>query len=50
LLRPNGLGFFVASLFSYFDLDQRDLVTGRTDGLVMKLTEQQRPGDESRSR
>jgi hypothetical protein len=41
--RPNGLGFFVASLFPYLDLDQRDPVTGKTDGLLMRLTPEQRP-------
>jgi hypothetical protein len=41
--RPNGLGFFVASLFPYLDLDQHDPVTGRTDGVLMKLTPEQRP-------
>jgi hypothetical protein len=41
--RPNGLGFFVASLFPYLDLDQHDPVTGKTDGLLMHLTPEQRP-------
>jgi hypothetical protein len=41
--RPNGLGFFVASLFPYLDLDQHDPVTGNTDGLLMRLTPEQRP-------
>jgi hypothetical protein len=41
--RPNGLGFFVASLFPYLDLDQRDPVTGKTDGLLKRLTPEQRP-------
>jgi hypothetical protein len=41
--RPNGLGFFVASLFPYLDLDQRDPVTGKTDGLLTHLTPEQRP-------
>jgi len=41
--RPNGLGFFVASLFPYLDLDQLDPVTGKTDGILMKLTPDQRP-------
>ena len=35
--RPNGLGLFVASLFPYLDVDQRDPVTGKTDGVLMKL-------------
>src|SRR5262249_5028109 len=35
--RPNGLGFFVASLFPYLDLDQQDPVTGKMDGILMKL-------------
>jgi hypothetical protein len=41
--RPNGLGFFVASLFPYLDSDQQDPVTGRTDGLLTHLTPEQRP-------
>jgi Alpha/beta hydrolase domain len=41
--RPNGLGFFVASLFPYLDLDQHDPMTGTTDGVLMKLTPEQRP-------
>jgi alpha/beta hydrolase family protein len=41
--RPNGLAFFVASLFPYLDFDQRDPVTGRTDGIEMKLAPEQRP-------
>jgi hypothetical protein len=41
--RPNGLGFFVASLFPYLDLDQRDPVTGKTDGLLMGLAPALRP-------
>jgi hypothetical protein len=40
--RPNGLGFFVASLFPYLDLDQHDPVTGRTDGVLIKLTARDR--------
>jgi Alpha/beta hydrolase domain len=41
--RPNGLAFFVASLFPYLDLDQRDPLTGKTDGILMKLAPDQRP-------
>jgi hypothetical protein len=41
--RPNGLGFFVASLFPYLDLEQHDPVTGRSDGLLMHLTPEQLP-------
>jgi len=41
--RPNGLGFYVASLFPYLDLDQRDPVTGKSDGLLMHLEPEQRP-------
>jgi hypothetical protein len=41
--RPNGLAFFDASRFPYLDLDQRDPVTGKTDGILMKLTPEQRP-------
>jgi hypothetical protein len=41
--RPNGLAFYVASLFPYLDLDQRDPVTGKTDGVETHLTPEQRP-------
>jgi hypothetical protein len=41
--RPNGLGFFTAALFPYLDLDQRDPVTSRSDGIEMRLLPQQRP-------
>jgi alpha/beta hydrolase family protein len=41
--RPNGLGYFVASLFPYLDNDSRDDVTGKTDGLLSKLAPDQRP-------
>jgi hypothetical protein len=41
--RPNGLGFFAASLFPFLDREQRDPQTGRSDGLLMKLPEQARP-------
>ncbi len=41
--RPHGLGFFAASLFPYLDLDQTDPVTGKTDGLLKKLTAATRP-------
>src|SRR6516225_2840366 len=41
--RPNGLGFFVASLFPYLDLDQHDPVTGKTEGILARLTPDQRP-------
>src|SRR5262245_1487271 len=41
--RPNGLGFFVATLFPYLDLDQRDPVTGKTTGLLSQLRADQRP-------
>jgi Alpha/beta hydrolase domain len=41
--RPNGLGFYVASLFPYLDLDQHDPVTGKTDGIQMKLRPEHRP-------
>jgi hypothetical protein len=41
--RPNGHGFYVASLFPYLDLDQRDPVTGKTDGILMKLKPDHRP-------
>lgn len=41
--RPNGLGFFVASLFPYLDLDQTDPVSGKIDGIEAKLTSEQRP-------
>ncbi len=41
--RPNGLGFFEATLFPYRDSDSRDLVTGKTDGLLTKLAPDQQP-------
>jgi hypothetical protein len=41
--RPNGAAFFVGSLFPYLDLDQRDPVTGKIDGLLMHLQPDQRP-------
>src|SRR6202011_1944745 len=41
--RPNGLGYFVASLFPFLDLDSRDDVTGTTDGLLSKLAPELRP-------
>jgi Alpha/beta hydrolase domain len=41
--RPNGLGFFVASLFPYLDLDEADPISGRTDGIEEKLAPEQRP-------
>ena len=37
--RPNGLGFFEASLFPFLDRAQRDPQTGRSDGLLAKLPE-----------
>jgi hypothetical protein len=41
--RPNGAGFFVASLFPFLDLDQRDPITGKIDGLLTHLQPDQRP-------
>jgi len=41
--RPNGLGFFVASLFPYLDFDEEDPISGRTDGIEQKLAPEQRP-------
>jgi hypothetical protein len=41
--RPNGLGYFVASLFPYLDNDSHDEVTGKTDGLLSKLAPELRP-------
>ena len=41
--RPNGLGYFVASLFPYLDNNSRDDVTGKTDGLLSKLAPELRP-------
>ena len=41
--RPNGLGYYVASLFPYLDADSRDDVTGKTDGLQSQLAPEQRP-------
>ena len=41
--RPNGLGYFVASLFPYLDNDSRDDMTGKTEGLLSKLALELRP-------
>jgi len=41
--RPNGLGFFEASLFPFLDLPQRDPATGKSDGLLMKLPAEAQP-------
>ena len=41
--RPNGHGFYVASLFPYLDLDQRDPVTGGISGILMRLEPDHRP-------
>jgi hypothetical protein len=41
--RPNGLGFFEASLFPFLDRAQSDPQTGRSDGLLAKLPEPARP-------
>jgi hypothetical protein len=41
--KPSGLAFYTASLFPYLDLDQKDPVTGRVDGIQMHLTAEQRP-------
>jgi hypothetical protein len=41
--RPNGLGFFEASLFPFLDLPQRDPLTGKSDGLLMKLPAEAQP-------
>jgi len=41
--RPNGLAFYVASLFPYLDLDQLDPATGKTDGILMHLTPEHQP-------
>jgi len=40
---PNGLGFFTASLFPYLDLDQRDSITGKSDGLLTHMLPEVRP-------
>ena len=41
--RPSGLAYYTASLFPYLDLDQKDPVTGRIDGIQMHLAPAQRP-------
>jgi Alpha/beta hydrolase domain len=41
--RPNGLGFYEASLVPYLDLDQHDAVTGKIDGVETRLRPDQRP-------
>jgi Alpha/beta hydrolase domain len=41
--RPNGLGYFVATLFPFLDLAQKDPITGNSDGLLTHLTAKQQP-------
>lgn len=41
--RPNGLAFYVASLFPYLDVAQRDPVTDKTDGILAHLAPEQQP-------
>ena len=41
--RPNGLAFYEASLFPYLDSDQTDEISGKTDGLLSRLTTATRP-------
>jgi hypothetical protein len=41
--RPNGLGYYVASLFPYLDSVSRDDVTGKTDALQSHLAPAMRP-------
>jgi len=41
--RPNGLGYFVATLFPFLDLPQKDPVTGKSDGLLTHLAAEQQP-------
>jgi hypothetical protein len=41
--RPNGLGYFVATLFPFLDLAQKDPITGNSDGLLTHLTADQQP-------
>ena len=41
--QPNGAAYYVASLFPYLDLDESDPLTGKTDGIEMKLEPKQRP-------
>ena len=41
--RPNGLGYFVATLFPFLDTPQKDPVTGKSDGVLSHLTAEQQP-------
>jgi hypothetical protein len=41
--RPNGLAYYIASLFPYLDRDQHDPVSGKTDGILMHLPPEQQP-------
>jgi hypothetical protein len=41
--RPNGLGYFVATLFPFLDALQKDPITGKSDGLLTHLTPEQQP-------
>jgi Alpha/beta hydrolase domain len=41
--RPNGLGYFVATLFPFLDTSQKDPITGKSDGLLTHLTAEQQP-------
>ena len=41
--RPNGLGYFVATLFPFLDATQKDPITGNSDGLLTHLTAKQQP-------
>jgi hypothetical protein len=41
--QPNGLGYYVAALFPYLDFDQTDPLTGKSDGIEMKLGPEERP-------
>jgi hypothetical protein len=41
--RPNGLGYFVATLFPFLDTAQKDPVTGKSDGVLTHLTAEQQP-------
>jgi hypothetical protein len=41
--RPNGLAYFVATLFPFLDLPQKDPVTGKSDSLLAHLAAEQQP-------
>jgi len=41
--RPNGLAYYIASLFPYLDRDEHDPLSGKTDGILLHLTPELQP-------